>query len=119
MKPLGTKRLFFLTCRLIFVFVGFYHANKFFFPEEGNATRHLIFVGINAICVFGLWKRPRWFIYFFGILMLQQFYSHGSIAIKQWQTKHIINWISVCDVLLLPLIFIALIKDKKNASQAS
>src|ERR1700709_2714456 len=115
-KKINSRDGFFLVFRIIGVFIGFYHANKYFFPEGEDAFRHLVFVGISAIGVYGLWKRPYWFIYFFCALMLQQFYSHGGSAIKQWQIKHTIDWVSIAIVLLMPVIFIALLKEKKDAS---
>lgn len=117
-KKNSSREFFFLVCRIMGVIVGFYHANKFFFPAGEDATRHLFFVGISAFGVYGLWKRPTWFVYFFCMLMLQQFYSHGGFAIKHWQTKHKIDWISVTIISLMPIIFIALIKEKIHASKA-
>lgn len=113
-----SRESFFLVCRTITIIIGLYHANKFFFPTDGNALRHLVFVGINAIVVYGLWKRPIWFSYFFCALMLQQFYSHGGSVIVQWQTKHTVDWKSIAVISLMPIIFIALIKENLHASKA-
>jgi hypothetical protein len=85
--------------------------------DKTPAWRHILFVGINIICIYGLTKRPKWFIWFVLVLTLQQWYSHGSYAIELWQQQHIIHWISVADILLLPLLLILLIADKKNKQQ--
>jgi hypothetical protein len=104
---------------IIFSVISFiallYHIKGLCYPNNLTpAWRHAIFVGINAICIYGLLKRPNWFIWFVAALTLQQWYSHGSYIIDLWQKQHIIHWISVADILLLPVLFILLRADKKN-----
>ena len=119
MREIKTNQSFFLACCLLAVIVGFYHANKFFFPNGSNATRHLIFVGICAISAFGFIKRPKWFTYFFGLLLLQQLYSHGIYFYNQWKNANLFDGKSFAIIILMPIIFMALLKDKKHASKAS
>lgn len=116
-KKDNSRESFFLVFRIIGIFLGLYHANKYFFTAGDDAFGHLVFVGISAIAVYGLWKRPIWFIYFFAVLMLQQFYGHGGSFIKKWQITHTVDWVSIAIVLLMPIIFIALLKEKKHASK--
>ena len=80
--------------------------------------RHILFILVNIVCIYGTLKRPKWFIWFVLVLTLQQWYSHGSYAITLWQQQHIVHWISVADILLLPFLLILLIADKKNKQQA-
>jgi len=94
-------------------FIALYHINKYFFPSANeHATRHLIFVGICTICVFGLIKRPAWFLYFFGALMLQQLYSHGSQLINQWKEVHTVNYTDLIVVVMMPVIFVSLLRNR-------
>ncbi len=100
--------------------IGFYHANKFFFTNGANANSHLLFIGISVISAFGFWKKPKWFVYFFGILLLQQLYSHGANFYYHWENANVFAGKSFAIILLMPIAFIALLNDsKKNASEKS
>lgn len=77
------------------------------------AWRHALFIGICTICIYGLLKRPQWFVWFFGILMIQQLYSHGSHFIQVLRQNKI-NTIDVAVLLLMPLLFILLLRDSKS-----
>ncbi|MEO7312424.1 MAG: hypothetical protein ABIX01_18625 [Chitinophagaceae bacterium] len=100
-----------------FVIVALYHVNRYFFtPAAESATRHLVFVGICTICVFGLLKRPAWFLYFFGALTLQQIYGHGSHLLHQWNGLHTVNYIDLGVVVMTPVIFVSLIRNRHAAS---
>ncbi len=97
--------------------VGLYYVNRHFFLSQlESGFRNLAFVGICTICVFGLIKRPKWFLYFFGVLMLQQLYSHGSQLFTQWHLLHTINYINLCIVVMMPVIFVSLIRNQHAAS---
>ena len=79
------------------------------------AWRHTLFIGITTICIFGLLKRPKWFVWFFGVLTIQQLYSHGSHFIQVFRENKI-NPIDTAVLLLMPLIFILLLKDRKSTN---
>lgn len=79
------------------------------------AWRHTLFIGICTICIYGLLKRPTWFVWFFGVLTAQQMYSHGSHLIQVLKENKI-NTIDIAVVLLMPLIFILLLRDRKSTS---
>lgn len=99
------------------VIVALYHVNRYFFTPIGeSATRHLVFVGVCTICVFGLLKRPGWFLYFFGALTLQQIYSHGSSLLHQWNDLHSVNYMDLGAVVMTPVIFVSLIRNRYAAS---
>ena len=109
-----TRNIFFIAFAVAALLAAAYHIKGFFYPTETSPLwRHALFVFISAICIYGVLKRPGWFIWFIGLLTLQQWYSHGSYAIKLWQQEHQIHWISIADILLLPLLFILLLVDKK------
>jgi hypothetical protein len=92
-----------------------FHIKGVIYPSAVTpAWRHAIFILINAICIYGCLKRPLWFIWFIALLTIQQWYSHGRYAVTIWQTTHQIHWISVADIVLLPLLLVLLIPDKKN-----
>ena len=102
-----------------FAFISFivmlYHIKGIFHPTTLTpAWRHGIFVLINIICIYGLLKRPIWFIWFVAILTLQQWYSHGSYALELWQIENKIHWISLAVIIFLPLLLTLLIIERKN-----
>jgi hypothetical protein len=92
--------IFFLVAAIFHMVGVFYKIN------DSPPLRHLFFVFINLFCIFGLIKRPKFFIYFLGILLIQQFYSHGSDIITNYSTFHKIDWISILDISFLFCFFI-------------
>jgi hypothetical protein len=81
--------------------------------DKTPAWRHTLFIGINTICIYGLLKRPKWFLWFFGVLTVQQLYSHGSHFINLLQENKF-NLIDAAVLVLMPLIFILLLIDRKT-----
>jgi hypothetical protein len=79
------------------------------------AWRHSLFIGINTICFYGLLKRPTWFVWFWGILTLQQLFSHGSHFFRLLSENKFI-WIDFGVLMLMPLIFILLLTERKIKS---
>lgn len=77
--------------------------------------RHTLFIAICTICIYGILKRPRWFVWFFTVLTVQQLYSHGSHFIKLLQENKL-NLIDAMVLLLTPLLCILLWRDKKTTS---
>lgn len=113
-----TRHILFIIFAVLAFAASLYHTAGALQPfDKTPAWRHILFIGINTICIYGLIKRPEWFVWFFGVLTFQQLYSHGSYAIELWQQQYIVHWISVADILLLPLLLILLIVDKKNKQQ--
>lgn len=93
----------------IFHFVGiFYKVN------DAPFWRHVLFVAIDVFCVYGLLRRPKYFVYLFGLFLLQQYYSHGSYLINMWTEKKQLHWISIFILLLLPIILMNLIAEHKS-----
>jgi hypothetical protein len=76
------------------------------------AWRHSLFIGINIICIYGLLKRPNWFVWFWAILTLQQLYSHGSHFLRLL-SENKFTWIDFGVLVLMPAIFVLLLIDKK------
>jgi hypothetical protein len=91
------------------------HIKGIFYPTTLTpAWRHGVFVFINILSIYGVIKRPKWFIWFAAILTLQQWYSHGSFALHLWQTENKIHWISIADIILLSLLLTLLIIEKRK-----
>ena len=77
------------------------------------AWRHTIFIGVCTICIYGLLKRPKWFVWFFGALTIQQLYSHGSHFISLLHENKF-NPVDAAVLFFTPLIFILLLVDKRS-----
>jgi hypothetical protein len=97
-----------------------YHAIAIYHPETDPpvvslvaSLRHAIFILINVICIYGFLKRPKWFVRFFGVLTVQQLYSHGSHFINLLKENKF-NLIDSAILVLMPLIFILLLMDRKT-----
>jgi hypothetical protein len=99
-----------------------YHVKEIISPSKKTfaiisligSSRHVVFALINCICIYGILKRPVWFIWFLGLLTLQQWYSHGSYLIEYWRTSHHLHWISLAVIVLMPLLLYLLILEKKS-----
>ena len=110
-----TLSFIFYSFAIISFIAMLYHVKGIFQPTTLTpAWRHAIFVAINIISIYGLIKRPNWFIIFIALLTVQQWYSHGSYAIDLWQKENKIHWISIADIILLPILFALLILDSTN-----
>ena len=79
------------------------------------AWRHGLLIGVSIICIYGLLKRPGWFVWFFGLLTLQQLYSHGSHFLRLL-SENKFSWIDFGVLLLMPLIFVLLLIDRKSSA---
>jgi hypothetical protein len=109
------KRFIFFIFILLSLAALIFHIKEMIWP--GGSTplwRHIFFALVNCICIYGITKRPAWFIWFTALLTLQQWYSHGSYAVTIWQQQKTIDWISIGIILLLPLLFILLLLEKKE-----
>jgi hypothetical protein len=72
--------------------------------------RHALFAAINLAVVWGCWRRPRWFVWVFAPLLLQQLYSHGG---DLWQAyPESIDWSSLMVVVWMPIVALALWRSR-------
>ena len=85
---------------------------SFFKVNTSPLWRNILFIVINLLVAYGLLKRPSYFLYVFVLLMIQQFYSHGSDLVNLWNIQHKIDWMSLLVIVILPVILIFLILDK-------
>jgi hypothetical protein len=117
-SPYTRKTLF-----RIFAFLGccaaLYHLTGVFYDIDATPLwRHLLFVAVNLFCVYGILRRPAYFTWLFGALLVQQYYSHGRYLIKLWSEQHRVHWLSVAVLTLLPLVLLCLVDDYKARKQA-
>ena len=106
------KKIFIVFAVFFFVSAIYHLAALFFEINSSPLWRNVLFVGINLFVAYFLLRRPRWFIYLFVLLMLQQLYSHGSDLIDLWNAQHKVDWLSLAVLLMLPAIFIFLLLDR-------
>jgi hypothetical protein len=106
------KALFIIFALFFFISAAYHLVAVFVSVNESPVWRNLLFVGINAFTGYFLLKRPRWFIWFFILLMFQQLYSHGSDLINAWNSQHRIDWMSLMVILVMPAIYIFLLIDR-------
>ncbi len=111
---------------IVFAALAFFslinHIIEIIYPDKSahaiitlvGSARHVVFAFINAVCIFGILKRPVWFIWFLGLLILYQWYIHGSYLAEFWQLKHQVRWISIAVIVLLPLLFYFLMLEQKS-----
>ncbi len=110
-----TRHTAFIVFAVVAAMAMLYHVRGIFYPTTLTpAWRHALFVLITALCIYGCLKRPGWFTWFIAILTIQQCYSQGSYTVALWKTQHQIHWISVADIVLLPLLLLLLVAEKKN-----
>jgi hypothetical protein len=68
-------------CALCFVLGALFHFVALEVPELGTPSppwRHALFFGINTSYAIAFWRSPRWLVFAYLPLGLQQTWSHGS-----------------------------------------
>ena len=114
MKKEKFRRIIFIVFAVLSLVVAAYHLVAIINRDaESPDWRHALFMAINLFCAYGFLKRPEFFVYFFGLLLVQQLYSHGTYLVEYWNTRNAIHWMSVFVPLLMPVAFIFLINDRK------
>jgi hypothetical protein len=104
----------------LFVLAGLVHLWRVLVPHAADPSgplRHAVFVGINLGAAACLWVRPPWFTYAFGVLVLQQLYSHGGSAWRAWNEQHQIDAVSWVIVVLLPLTWAVLWRQSDGGNE--
>lgn len=115
-----TRNILFKVFATLFSLAAIYHLVGVFYKVNGSPVwRHLFFAGINMFCIYGILKRPAYFICLVALLLVQQYYSHGAYMVSIWIEKKQIHWISFFDLLLLPIALICLIEDWKKKNRVT
>jgi hypothetical protein len=114
-----TKRqTFFKVAAILSLLVATYHFIGIFYPINSSPPRrHAVFVFVCLFCCYGILKRPKYFIYVFFVLVVQQFYSHGSNFLQQWFDYNKIDWLSLVLLPFLVFIFYNLVLDSRSKGQ--
>jgi len=73
--------------------------------------RHALFAAINLGAAWGCWRQPRWFIWVFGLLLLQQLYSHGGDFVQAWPER--VDWRSLLVLVGMPIVALALWRRRR------
>ena len=109
-----TRGLLFNVFAVLSGLIAIYHfVGVLYKVNESPVWRHLLFAAINLFCVYGILKRPKYFVYLVALLLIQQYYSHGTYLVNLWMVRKQVHWISVFDLLLLPIVLICLVEDGK------
>jgi hypothetical protein len=103
----------------VFVFIGaaLFHAAAIVMPTLGASSpawRHALFSLINGVCAYGFVRRPRWFVLAFGVLVVQQLWSHGNEAWSVWHGFHQIDWVSLAVTLVMPFALGLLLRETRR-----
>jgi hypothetical protein len=110
-------RIIFWFYAVLNTLVACYHLVGIFYPINSSPPwRHGLFVIINLFCVYGFLNRPRFFVYFFFLLFLQQLYSHGGNAVAVWIQHRIVSWMDLCVVFFIGLAFVLVWIDRNKRS---
>jgi hypothetical protein len=111
----NTRRIFLYVFAVLTLIAATYHFTGIFYKINNSPVwRHALFVVIDLFCVYGFLKRPRYFIYLYSILIIQQYYSHGQHLINLWNLEHKIHWISLAVLVLIPIGWICLLADHQT-----
>jgi hypothetical protein len=76
-----SREALFRILAVLFAGAAVYHAVAFFdpaFSDGGAHWRHAVFCAIDLLFAWYILRRPRWFLWAFGLLTLETLWSHGS-----------------------------------------
>lgn len=100
-----------------FALGALYHLVGFIDPMlvvPASRERHAVFVLINLVGSGLILWRPPWLIWPFGVLTVQQLYSHGWRAWEWWSRDHQIDWLSLGVMVVLPWLCVLLLQEQKH-----
>lgn len=87
-----------------------YHAvGLFHHVNEAPLWRHALFIAIDVGCALRFLFRPRWFIYAFAALALQQCIGHGTSFLQHLGERDHFPWIDLGVLVFMPVALIALV----------
>jgi hypothetical protein len=108
-------RALFTLLALLSLAAAVYHFIGLFQPLNGSPPwRHGLFVAIDLSCAYGFLRRPRWFVWFFGALAMQQGYGHGSSLLRTLAEGHV-AWIDLGVVLFMAIALISLVIEARRS----
>ena len=104
-----------------FIGAGLFHGRAFFdatIEPRMSAAGHGIFVVINVLTAAGMWLRPRWFVFPFAVLAVQQLISHGDWALAAWKAGWF-DWRSWGVLVTMPPMLLLLVRDARRRRVAA
>ncbi len=115
MNSSKTRKIIFIYLSISALVAAIYHlVNLFYKTDDSPAWRHILFTFICFSCAYYFIARPKYFVYLFGALVIQQYYSHGSYLILLWREQQKIHWISIAVLIFMATCLICLVKDHNN-----
>ena len=115
MTSSGSRNKLFIVFSILALVAAIYHlVNLFYKTHDSPAWRHILFTLICFSCAYYFIARPKYFVYLFGALVIQQYYSHGSYLIDLWEAQQKIHWISMAVLIFMPNCLFYLIKDNMD-----
>lgn len=109
------REVYFKLFALFCFITALYHVVGVFYKiNDAPPLRHLLFVGVNLFCAYGILKRPTYFVYAFGVLLVQQYYSHGGSVVHTWVEKNQVDWLSVVVLIALTVAMVCIVQDARE-----
>ena len=97
---------------LVFIGAGMVHFLEGTMPGWGGGKSdafHFAFAAINSLFAFLFLRRPRWLVYAFVVLMLEQFYSHGGAALHSLKATGQISLRDASVLVFLPSVLVGVL----------
>ena len=109
------RNLVFKIASLLFIATAIYHVVAIIYPINQDAPlRNAIFIGISLFCAWGFHKRPKYFLFLYIILVIQQFHSHGGAFLRKWRAGDPFDWFDFGVLFFLTVFGVYLIIDWKD-----
>jgi hypothetical protein len=86
------------------------------YPPTYPPVRHAVFVLIDSTAAWLFLRRPRWFVWAYGVLTAQVIFSHGGAAWASWQRAGRVAWIDAAALVAIPLALALLVVDYRERS---
>lgn len=108
---LSRNRVFHLLSIAALMIAVYHTAAVIYRLDTSPVLRHVAFATICVACSYGFHRRHPYFIFCFVILVIQQYYSHGTYLVLEWARHHAIDWPSIILLITYPFILLLLWKD--------
>jgi hypothetical protein len=115
------ERWLFRVLALGFIGAAIFHGKAFLdgtIEPRMSAAGHATFVLINVLTAAGMWLHPRWLIFPFSVLAMQQLISHGDWALAAWKAGWF-DWRSWGVLATMPPMLLLLVRDARRRRAAA
>jgi len=113
---MGWMRVYLKIASVLFASAAALHAWRIAEPEAADPSgsgRHAAFVVINLVVATTLWLCPSRLRLVFGILVVQQLFSHGGMAWHAWVERGAVDAMSLFIVVLMPATWWVLLQQRR------